>query len=208
PSRGETPANYIPGVSRGFNVSLGDYYDFIGLGLNAAGENVSWGVLQGAAALQAYKNGQISLDGFYQRMVYADVVGFILEYASSASNPWGHLQNLTSATYDFNILGLATYLYENPVESQQDGIGQSYFTTHRIGARPSVSAANVLVYQDLNNNNVYDAGEGGPGQLTFNFGAGSLALPVTGYSAILLPASGVYSISATYLGKSLGTQQI
>lgn len=208
PSSGETPSNHIPGISRNYNVAQGDFYDYVGLGLNAAGENVSWGVNQGSVAYQAYKNGQISLDGFYQRFVYADVLGFMLEYNNGSSNAWGHLQNLASATYNFNVVGLANYLYENPVESPQNSVAQSSFTTHRIGLRPNVSYANVLLYQDLNHNNIYDAGEGVPGQINYNFGAGTLAVPTTGYGQIVLPASGAYTISATYLGYSLGAQQL
>jgi hypothetical protein len=209
PSTWETPSNHIPGITRNYAVSQGDYFNYIALGLNAAGENISYGINTANTTFQAYKNGQISLNGFYQRLAYFDTVGFMLEYANgSPSSPWGHLENLTSATYNFNIVGFANYLYENPAETPQDGTSQSYFSTHRLGLRSGQSYANFLVYQDANNNNVYDAGEGVPGQVTFNFGAGSVTLPAAGYSGVQLPASGSYTVSATYLGNSLGSQPL
>jgi hypothetical protein len=206
PSIGESPSFPIPGIPRNFSVTAGDFFNYIGLGLNGAGENISYSYNDGGATYQAYRNGQISLDGYYQRLVYADVIGFMMEYNNgSPSSPWGHLQNLTG---NYNILGLSTLLYENPVESNMDGVSQSYFSTHRLGLRSSVSYANLVVYLDSNSNNVYDAGEGLAGQVTFNFGAGSQTLPATGYGAVQLPPSGTYNVSATYLGNALGTQQV
>ncbi len=202
----ESPNFPVPGLTRNFNVPTGDFFDFIGLGLNGAGENVSYSYNDFGASYQAYRSGQISLNGFYQRLVYADTIGFIMEFNNgSVSSPWGHLQNLTG---NFNVAGLSTLLYENPTETPLDGVSQSYFTTHRLGFHSGSALANVIVYQDLNNNNVYDAGEGLPGQLSYNFGVGSLTLPVTGYSAIGLPLAGNYVIAATYMNNSLGTRQI
>jgi hypothetical protein len=207
PQPGETPMYHVPGIPRNFNASPGDYFNYVGLGLNAAGENISWGYNQFGASLQAYKNGQMSLDGFYQRMAYADTLSFMLEHSSGGS--WGHLQNLASADYNFNVVGLANYLYENPAETLQDGVAQSYFSTHRLGMRSAASYASFLTYQDLNSNNAYDAGEGVPGQITYNFGAGSpLTLPATGYGGLQIPQTGTYTISASYQGNSLGSQQL
>jgi len=42
--------------------------DLIAVGLNAAGENISYAYNDSSAAFQAYKNGQISLDGYYQEL--------------------------------------------------------------------------------------------------------------------------------------------
>ncbi len=206
PSIGESPSFPIPGITRNFNVAAGDFFDYIGFGLNGAGENISYAYNQGGATYQAFRNGQITLDGYYERLVYADVIGFIMEYNNgSIGSPWGHLQNLTG---NYNVIGISTLLYENPVESSLDSVAQSYFSTHRTGLRSNTSLANVLIYQDLNSNNAYDAGEGLAGQATFNFGAGSLTLPATGYGTVALPSSGTYTISATYMGNALGSQQI
>src|SRR6185436_2834777 len=128
PSIAESPSSPIPGITRNFNVAVGDWFNFSGLGLNAAGENISYSYNNGGAAYQAYRNGQISLDGYYQRLVYADVIGFMMEFSSGGS--WGHLQNLGG---NYNVIGVNTLLYENPVETYQDGVAQSYFSTHRLG---------------------------------------------------------------------------
>lgn len=203
PSISESQADPIPGITRNFNVATGDYFNYIGLGLNSAGENISYGYNIGGATFQALQNGQISLNGYYQRLVYADVIGFMMEYNNGSANSFGHLENLAG---DYNVVGIANALYENPVEGTPDGVAESYFATERFGKRSNIGYANILVYQDLNNNNVYDAGEGLPAQVSFNFGAGSLTLPATGYSGVQLPSSGSYTVSATYAGNNLGSQ--
>lgn len=206
PSISESPSYPIPGITRNFNVATGDYFNYIGLGLNAAAENISYGYNIGGAMFQAYQNGQISLDGYYQRLVYADVIGFMLEYNNgSISSPWGHLQNLAG---NYNVTGIANLFYENPVEGPADGVSESYFATERFGLRTGSSYANVYAYYDTNGNNVYDAGEGLPAEMSFNFGATSVTLPATGYSTLQLPTSGTYTVSGAYLGNALGSQQV
>ncbi len=203
----ESPSFPIPGISRNFNVATADFFNYVGLGLSGAGENISYAYNTGGASFQAYLQGQISLDGYYQRLVYADIIGFVMEYNNnnSVSNPWGHLNVLTN---NYNVVGISTYFYENPVENYQDGIAESYFSTHRLGQRSGSSYANILVYQDFNNNNVYDAGEGLAAQVTSTFAGGSFALSSTGYHGVQLPATGTYTVAASYQGVSLGSQQI
>lgn len=201
PSIAESQSNPIPGISRNFNVSVGDWFNYTGL--NAAGENISYAYNMSGATHQAYRNGQLTAAGYYQRLVYADVIGFMMEYSSGGS--WGHLQNLGG---NYNVIGISTLLYENPVETYKDGISQSYFSTHRLGLRPNANYANILIYQDLNSNNAYDIGEGLTGQVNYNFGQTTMTLPSTGYSSVQLPTSGTYTFSASYQGVSLGSQQI
>jgi hypothetical protein len=206
PTPSEFASNPIPGIPRNFNVATGDYFNYFnGLGLNSAAENISYGYNIGGATFNAYSAGQITLDGYYQRLVYADVIGFMMEFNNGGSNPWGHLQNLTG---NFNVTGISNFFYENPVEGTADGVSESYFATERFGRRNGASYANVLAYLDANNNNVYDSGEGLAGQVSFNFGAASLTLPATGFSSLTLPTSGSYTVSANYQGNNLGTQSV
>jgi len=205
PSTGETPSNPIPGIARNFSVATGDYFNYTGLGLYSAGENISYGYNIGGATFQAYRNGQITLDGYYQRLVYADVIGFMMEFNNGGSSPFGHLENLSG---NFNVTGISNDFYENPVEGTPDGVAESYFATQRFGSRSNTSYANVIAYLDANNNNVYDAGEGLAAQVNFNFGAGSLVLPNSGYGAVQLPSSGSYTVSAAYQGNALGSQSL
>lgn len=217
PQPGESPSAPIPGISRNFNVQFGDHFNWTGLGLNRAGENISYAYNVFTNLKNAYRAGQITLDAYYQRVAYADLVGYILEYNNTLSSaPWGHLENLTNALDDPNyyqsIVGIDNLVYENPIETEQ-GTPQSYFSTHRFGFRTGQTYVNLLAYQDLNNNDFYDAGEGIPATFGFQSNvvssashSGNIAADSTGYQRLTLNSPyTTYTVTASYGGSTFGS---
>jgi hypothetical protein len=212
PPPGETPQNAIPGIPRNFNVSAGDYFNTTGL--SSAGENIGYAFAVLPATLNAYRTGQISLDGFYDRLVYADIIAFVMEYYNgSTTSPWGHLNNLlgnpANPSSYFTMMGLSNRIYENSLEPEK-GTPQSYFSTHRFGSQAGQSWANVIVYEDVNGNNFYDAGEGRPATISYasnvsgGSDSGNTLLDATGYTTVSLKSPYTqYTFNATYLGTAL-----
>lgn len=197
--------NPILGLPRAFP-QYADYFNTTGL--LAAGENISFGANQFSNAFSALQAGTITLDGFYQRMAYADVIGFLLEYNNGGPSPWGHLDNIGG---NFNVVGISEVLYENTYyEGGANGVSQSSFGTHRFGLRSGVNTATVTAYLDANNNNAFDAGEGLAAQVgvTFAGGSGSVGLANTGWGSYTFSNSGSNTFTAVYNGATLGTQTV
>src|SRR5205823_1350807 len=80
PPPGESPGAAIPGIPRNFNPGAGDYFNWTGAGLDMAGENIAYAYNVLPTLLKAYENGQVSITGYYERLVYADLIGYVLEY--------------------------------------------------------------------------------------------------------------------------------
>ncbi|QGJ71473.1 Hypothetical protein PBC10988_31780 [Planctomycetales bacterium 10988] len=138
----------------------GSLYGFV------AGENISWGAGLLQNTKSAYNNGQITLDGFYQRLAYADtMISFVLDIGIPSL---GHLRNLLARPggggfSNFDSLGIDQSFYESPGYEAIDGVREMYVTTHRF-AHTLSDAERVgqyidISFNDTNGNGFYDAGE-------------------------------------------------
>jgi len=157
-----TPDTYVP------NPPDPLYHPF----LLRQSENIGYGYQLNSlpATEAAWRQGKLTWEGFFQRYVYADTLGFMLEKDNaSTTDPWGHLLNMAGYSPD---LQPATSIGGSGSKSlgtiNAAGIAFNYkntgsrvtWTTHRFSHDPTRSYIGFVTYRDLNKNNFYDVGEG------------------------------------------------
>lgn len=197
--------NPILGLPR-FFPTYAQFFDLTGY--SAGGENISYAANADSNAFNAFQLGQYTVEGYYQRAAYADVIGFMLENNNgNPASPWGHLDNIGSG--GFNVVGISSRFYENTYyEGGANGVNQSYFGTHRFGNLPAVTQANLYAYVDTNNNNNFDVGEGLTATINVTgTSTASVVLLSSGYATYQFPAAGGFTFTATLGGVPLGTPQ-
>jgi hypothetical protein len=166
----------------------------------------------------AFSAGKIGRVGFQERAAFIDTVSYILEVNSP---DMAHLKQLLrpdggpeAGTARFNAIGIDLQHYEGPYEVR-DGLGEATISTHRLGLARHGQAGgflNGIVYQDVNGNGSFDAGEGAGATLAF---AGPTTFTETvdrlasqGVSSNWV-ANGTYTVTARAAdGSLLGSQTV
>lgn len=132
-------------------------------------ENISYWYSNGySATFTAWRQGKLTWEQYFQRLVYADTLGFMLEnHNGSETDPWGHLLNLASYSPDHPSAAQAAPAGNKKLGvlnglgiSFQGGDTATYVTTHRLSYAPGGRYVAIVTYQDLNDNKFYDVGEG------------------------------------------------
>ena len=208
---------YVPGFNTGYRGGDTDQWGYSGQ-YYWWGENIgyTYGIMTNSkAALSAGKIGRI---GFQERAAFIDTLSYILEVNSPNM---AHLQQLLRpdsgpevGTSRFNSIGIDLEHYEGPYEAR-DGFGEATLSTHRLGLAHNGQAGgflNGIVYQDVNGNGWFDAGEGAKATLTVS-GPSSFTETVDRLSSHGISsnwvANGTYTVTARAAnGTPLGSQTV
>lgn len=209
--------SYVAGFNTGYRGGDPDQWGYAGQ-YYWWGENIgyTYGLMYNSKA--AFTAGKFGRVGFQERAAFIDTVSYILEVNSP---DMAHLKQLLRpdggpevGTPRFNTIGIDLQHYEGPYEVR-DGLGEATVSTHRLGLARHGQAGGFLsgiVYQDVNGNGSFDAGEGAGATLTV---AGPTAFTETvdrlashGVSSNWV-ANGTYSVTARATdGTLLGSRTV